>query len=58
MKEPKKRYDDQLAVGMPRDLSELVATAAQQQYIPVSAYIRQAIATKLKSDGFSLAEAS
>ena len=58
MKPQKQRYDDQLAVSVPRKMSEAVETAAAQQFTSASAYIRQAVAKSLKDDGFNLAEAS
>jgi predicted HicB family RNase H-like nuclease len=58
MKPSKPRYDEQLAVSVPRKMSEAVEMAAAQQFTSASAYIRQAVARSLQNDGFDLSQAS
>jgi hypothetical protein len=54
MKTPKRRYEASLTFSVPAKMAEQVETASQSQYIATSAYIRQALAKALRSDGYDL----
>jgi hypothetical protein len=54
----KRRYEASVTFSAPTQLSEAVERAAQLQYTSTSAYIRQASARSLKSDGVDLSQAS
>jgi predicted HicB family RNase H-like nuclease len=58
MSAKKPKYEAQLAVSVPRKMSEAVEMAAAQQFTSASAYIRQAVARSLQNDGFDLSQAS
>jgi hypothetical protein len=49
-----KRFDASVTVAIPTKLSELIETAANQQFTNTSTYVRQSIARSLKEDGFDL----
>lgn len=47
-------YDACIAARLPKEMPQLISTAASNAFISPSAYIRQAIAEKLKRDGYPL----
>jgi predicted HicB family RNase H-like nuclease len=47
-------YDVRIATRLPKDMPKLISAAASSAFISPSAYVRQALAEKLKRDGFGL----
>ncbi|MBB2964328.1 hypothetical protein [Methylobacterium sp. R2-1] len=47
-------YDVRIAARLPREMPDLISTAASRIFISPSAYVRQALAEKLQRDGFSI----
>lgn len=51
-------YDVRIAARLPREMPGLISTAASRIFISPSAYVRQALAEKLKRDGFDVPPAN
>ncbi|KQO93333.1 hypothetical protein [Methylobacterium sp. Leaf91] len=47
-------YEVRIAARIPSEMPSLISAAASRVFISPSAYVRQALAEKLKRDGFGL----